>query len=327
MADRVLNMVAVRYFQEVAKAGSFRGAADRINVAASAINRHVRILEDELGVRLLDRGKGRKGVTLTAAGEVLIRRVSYALNELQLARNEIASLQGVQQGHITIGMTDALAKDLALPMFSRFQEENPNSTYEVVISKPADLIDQLLQDKIDIVLAYDVAPQIGIDFVAEFALESCVVVNRSHPFAGRKSVSLAECTAYPIALPLELPYRKALLSHMTNENGIAPRPLFTTNSYELMRDLAEEGWTISFQANLPVDRTKTHPNVVYVPLSEPLARYSLLSCCVRRGRGLSVSAQLLLRFIDSQLNEIAGPYRMRSPTMPKRKTSERRNQE
>lgn len=327
MAERMLSMVAVRYFQEVVKAGSFRGASERINVAASAINRHVRILEEELGVRLLDRGKGRKGVTLTAAGEVLIRRVGYALNELQLARDEIASLQGAQQGHVTIGMTDALAKDLALPLFTRFQSENPDATNEVVISKPTELIDQLLEDKLDIVLAYDVAPQIGIDFVAEFALESCVVVNREHPFAKRKSVSLAECAEHPLTLPLGLPYRKALLSHMTNQNGIAPRPLFTTNSYELMRDLAEVGWTISIQANLPIDRSRTHPNVVYVPLNEPLARYSLLSCCVRRGRGLSVPAQLLLRFIDSQLDEIAGPYRMRAPKMPKGKTKPGRTQE
>ncbi|MBN9008970.1 MAG: LysR family transcriptional regulator, partial [Rhizobiales bacterium] len=66
---RALNTAAIRYFQEVVRAGSFRKAADRIHIAASAINRHVRLLEEELGARLFERGKGRRGIKLTSAGE------------------------------------------------------------------------------------------------------------------------------------------------------------------------------------------------------------------------------------------------------------------
>lgn len=303
-------MVAVRYFQEVAKAGSFRRASERLNIAASAINRHVCLLEEELGVRLLDRGRGRGGVKLTAAGEVLIRRVGYALNELQVARTEIAALQGIQQGQVTIGMPDALAKDLAIPLVTSFHEQHPNSNFEIIINNRAVLMDMLLEDRLDVALAYDVAPQIAVDFLAEYAFGACVVVNRDHPLAGRKAVSLGECIPYPLALPADLPYRRALLARMSSEAGVTPRPLVTTNSYEMMRDLVESGMAISFQANLPVDRSKTHPGLTYVPLNEPLGRYSLLSICARQGRRFSVTAQVFLRFIEQHLDGIAGEYRL-----------------
>lgn len=312
MADHMLNMVAIRYFQEVARAGSFRRAADRINVAASAINRHVRILEEELGVRLLDRGRGRSGVTLTAAGEVLIRRVGYALNELQAARDEIASLQGRQKNQVRIGMTDALAKDLAQNMIRKFHEEAPNASFEIIIETPPRLIDLLMEDRLDAVIVYDVAPQIGLQFVAEYAFASCAVVHKDHPFASRKSVSLAECAAYPLAMPAETGYQRDLLSRMASDIGITPRPLITTNSYELMRDLVAAKLAISFQSNLPMHVRIGHPDIVFVPLNEPLARYSQLSLSVRKGRKLSFSAQLFLRSAEGYLESQYSEFRLRA---------------
>lgn len=298
MADRVLNMVAVRYFQEVARAGSFRRAGERINVAASAINRHVRLLEEELGVKLLDRGRGRSGVTLTAAGEILIRRVGYALNELQVAREEIKALQGRQSHQVSLGTTDALAKDLAPEIISKFHGESPDVTFDTVVDTPERIIEMLLEDKLDMAVLYEVQPQIEIRFVAEYAFGSAVVVRKDHPFAGRRMVSLAECAAYPLAMAS---YRSDLLQRMATELGEMPSPFVRTNSYELMRDLVQAGMAISFQSNLPMHR-ESHPDLTYVPLNEPLARYSLLTLCVRKGRRLSFSAQIFLRSVEDYLD-------------------------
>ena len=59
-----VNTAALRYFYEVAKYGSFRLAADRIHIAASAISRQIQLLEQELEVKLFARD--RKGLRLTA---------------------------------------------------------------------------------------------------------------------------------------------------------------------------------------------------------------------------------------------------------------------
>jgi DNA-binding transcriptional LysR family regulator len=60
----------IRYFDEVARQGSIRKAADRLNVAPSAVNRQILKLEDELGAPLFERLP--RGLRLTAAGEILI---------------------------------------------------------------------------------------------------------------------------------------------------------------------------------------------------------------------------------------------------------------
>ncbi len=58
------------YVDEVARAGSIRKAAERLNVTASAVNRRIADLEEELGAPLFDRRP--RGVQLTAAGEVFV---------------------------------------------------------------------------------------------------------------------------------------------------------------------------------------------------------------------------------------------------------------
>jgi len=66
----MLTSRAALYFEEVAKRGSIRGAAERLHIAPSAINRQVIQLENHLGVALFARTS--QGLRPTAAGEILI---------------------------------------------------------------------------------------------------------------------------------------------------------------------------------------------------------------------------------------------------------------
>ena len=64
----------LQYFALVADSGSFRAAAGRANIAQSALSRHIKILEQELGVKLLERHA--RGISLTPEGERM-KAVSY----------------------------------------------------------------------------------------------------------------------------------------------------------------------------------------------------------------------------------------------------------
>ena len=93
-----MHAAALRYFQEVARQGSIRRAAQAMNVASSAVNRQVLKIEDQLGIKLFDRLAD--GVRLTAAGEILLRHVRDTLNGFERAVAGIDGLRGVRSGHI-----------------------------------------------------------------------------------------------------------------------------------------------------------------------------------------------------------------------------------
>ncbi|MBY3064548.1 LysR family transcriptional regulator [Rhizobium laguerreae] len=302
--NRVVNTVAVRYFQEVVRAGSFRKAADRINVAASAINRHVKLLEDDLGTKLFERGKGRGGIKLTAAGEVLSKRVQYALNELSVARDEINALKGVQRGRVSIGVTDVIARELLPDLLAAFHQRHPRVDFDVKVANTPGLVDLLSDDRVDLLLAFDVPPQMSIRPVAEFSLPSCIVVDPQHPLAKRTSVKLTELSAYPLAMPDDSPYLRAILTRITSGGAAQVTPLLRTNSYELMRSFVRRGMAISLQTRLWMSGEPHRDGLVYIPVKEPLARYSVMGCCVRSGRRLPIPSELLVSFVCLELSRI-----------------------
>ena len=301
--SRALNTLAIRYFQEVVRAGSFRKAGEQVHVAASAINRHVRLLEEDLGVRLFERKKGRGGIKLTAAGEVLSRRAQYALNELATARDEINALKTMQRGRISIGVTDILAKDILPDLLFEFHARYPRVDFDVKVLNTPGLIELLADDRIDVLLAFDVAPQMSVRFVGEYLLPSCVAVPAEHPLARRESVGLAELAAYTLALPDESPYLRGMLARIASTGAAPPTQFVRTNSYELMRSVVRRGLAISLQTRVSREGARSSDGIVYVPVKEALARYSVLSCCTRAGRSLPIVSDSFLAFLFSKLDE------------------------
>ncbi len=82
----------LRYMDEVARTGSIRGAAARLNVTPSALNRRIMDLEEELGLKLLERRA--RGVSLTAAGEVFVSYIREQLNDADRMRSQLEICAG-----------------------------------------------------------------------------------------------------------------------------------------------------------------------------------------------------------------------------------------
>src|SRR5215204_6436306 len=83
----------LRYVDEVARAGSIRKAAERLHVTASAVNRRVMDLEEELGAPLFERRA--RGVRLTAAGELFVRYIREQAGDVERMRSQIEDLKGL----------------------------------------------------------------------------------------------------------------------------------------------------------------------------------------------------------------------------------------
>ncbi|MGZ6274364.1 MAG: LysR family transcriptional regulator, partial [Candidatus Limnocylindrales bacterium] len=76
-------------FRAVAQSGSFHEAAEMLEYTQSAVSQHVATLEGLLGVRLLDRSRGRRTVQLTEAGTLLLRHVESIVARMQAARADL----------------------------------------------------------------------------------------------------------------------------------------------------------------------------------------------------------------------------------------------
>jgi DNA-binding transcriptional LysR family regulator len=90
-------------FRAVAATGSFHEAAQSLDYTQSAVSQHVAALESVLGVRLLDRSRGRRTVEVTEAGTLLLRHADAIVARMQAARADLRAYAEGATGVLRVG--------------------------------------------------------------------------------------------------------------------------------------------------------------------------------------------------------------------------------
>lgn len=149
-------------FCRVAELGSFTRAAADLDTTQPVLSRLVRQLETEFSQVLLLRN-GR-GVTLTDAGQVLLRHASGIVQQVARAQQDMEGLRGQPGGHFVVGMLPTVARVVAAPLIQEFQQLFPRATISIVEGLSTHLSEWLSQGRVDIATLYHLgdAPLIDV---------------------------------------------------------------------------------------------------------------------------------------------------------------------
>ncbi|MBX3053406.1 MAG: LysR family transcriptional regulator [Caldilineaceae bacterium] len=189
----MLNLYKLEIFAIVVQSGSFSAAAERLLLTQPAVSQHIQDLESALGARLFDRG--RRGVTLTAAGETLHGYTQQILRLVAEAEAAVTDVTQLASGEMAVVATPGVSVYLLPDWVQTFRGQYPNLTVQVQTSTTPQIVAQLLSGKADIGLiegeleAIDTA---GIGVLALEEVEQFVVVGPTHPWWGRDSLVCAD---------------------------------------------------------------------------------------------------------------------------------------
>jgi DNA-binding transcriptional LysR family regulator len=273
-----VNTAALRYFYEVARYGSFRLAAEKIHIAASAISRQIQLLEKELGFKLFSRG--RSGLTLTPAGEALLYRVKKAMNELAIGRSEIDALHGSHRGTVRIGINETVAREFFADFLLRFRQDHPNVRFEITVANSERLEETLLRGEIDLLIGYAVRVRTGLQQIAAFTLTPCITVRKSHPLARKKSVRISDFVGETMIMPSEGSTLRQALNAVFSRLSIRPPSTVSTDSFEFMANLVARKAGIGYQLRLMAGPDPIRSELVYVPIRDHELPSATLACCI-----------------------------------------------
>lgn len=196
------NLRSLRVFCHVAEAGGFAAAERGLHMSKASISRHIRDVEERLGVRLCERGPG--GFRLTAEGVVALSLATAALRALARIKPEVDAAHGVLSGPLSIGLGE---HTLAHPdcrlteALGELHRQAPKVRPEIVVMSFSDLNQALRTHRIDIAIRGKYSESTDFDYLPLYTETHRIYVSkqvtlardqarlplvyRSHPYVER----------------------------------------------------------------------------------------------------------------------------------------------
>jgi LysR family nitrogen assimilation transcriptional regulator len=151
-----MDLRQLRYFVAVAERGGFGAAASALNVAQSALSRHIKQLEHELGGDLFERGA--RGVTVTESGKVLLARGRWLLGAVDDIKAEVRTENRDPSGTVRLAAPSSLADILYAPLAKIFIERFPRVRLELSEGLTESVSDRVLRAELDIAIVTSPGP-------------------------------------------------------------------------------------------------------------------------------------------------------------------------
>ncbi|MBF8668256.1 LysR family transcriptional regulator [Pseudomonas putida] len=288
----------ILYFFEAVRLGSVRAAADSLNVAPSAVSRHITQLEQELTTPLMERH--RRGVKPTEAGEKVLEYYRQRLAQQEVLWDSLRSLRGLQSGSVTLsvgeGFVDALSATL-----TKFSNLYPQIELHVNVCGSNELIRQVVEDESHIGLVFNPAadPKIRAHVRKNQPLQ--IIVAPDHPLTSNKApISIKGLDRYRLALPGPSFGIRQILALAEIKIGTTLVPTLTCNNIAMLRRIALEGGVTLLPAFV-VENELNAGLLVALPLEQDVFNSPEAQLITRLGRQLSVGGTRLVAMLVQEM--------------------------
>jgi DNA-binding transcriptional LysR family regulator len=240
MAD--FSIVGLRVVVEVAGRGSFSAAADALGYTQSAVSRQVALVERAAGHPLFDRRA--RGVELTPAGAIVLRRANAALAELQTVRRELDDLDQGRSRRVRVGAFSTAMATLVPSALAALAVREPRLGIVLREGTSERLVDRVLSGRLDLaVVTSRSGPPAGVVFDVLLEDPLLVAMPRVHRLAGRARIDPDELRDEPWIAGSSDP-SSTLLGPWTT-GGWRPRIAFEVRDWTAKIGLVAAGFGIT----------------------------------------------------------------------------------
>lgn len=183
---------ALRTFVEVGQRKSVKAAAQALHVTPGAVSQQIRVLEDRLGVVLLERE--RLGMRLTEAGASVFPRLREAFLQIDQAMHDLESTKARRS--LTVSTVATFAASWLVPRLGRFKQLHPD--IEIRVEATSELVD-LRRDRVDVALRHGLGDYPGLEVLPLMAPVLTPVASPGFLKAhGALIHEAGDCLGYPL---------------------------------------------------------------------------------------------------------------------------------
>lgn len=191
-----MNLDYLRTYIEVIRLKSFSEVAKKLSISQPAVSFQIQKLEQDLGVRLIDRRQ--KTLMMTEAGKRLLVFAKLFDKEHQILAHDFERLREEVTGNLAIVASTMPGDFILPPILSEFKKQHPAVSIQVAVTDSARVIELVKSGAYDIGFCGVTPEDQELEAFKIAEDEIVLIVFPEHPFAGRKQVTFPEVSAEPL---------------------------------------------------------------------------------------------------------------------------------
>lgn len=280
-------------FRAVVELGSFRKAAEAVNISQPALSRRIDKLEDALGVRLFDRTT--RSVTLTTMGRVFAPSAEQLLDDLDVALLGIRDVSSSRLGHVTIACVPSVAYYFLPNVIASYRRRFPRIRIKLLDASANEVLGAVISGEADFGVSFIGGQEPDVEFKLLLQDRFVAACRRDHPLARKKRVTWNELYQHEYVSVDKTSGNRLVLDQALSAVTPHAPSVCETRHVTTMLGLVEAGLGVAAVPSMAMPGSN-HPILTSVPLVEPVVKRRV-GIVRRRGRSLTPAAQEFYRTI------------------------------
>ncbi|WP_250520069.1 MULTISPECIES: LysR family transcriptional regulator [unclassified Caballeronia] len=304
-------------FRAVVELGSFRKAAEAVNISQPALSRRIDKLEEALGVRLFERTT--RSVTLTTVGRAFAPSAEQLLDDLDVALLGIRDVSSSRLGHVTIACVPSVAYYFLPSAVASFHRRFPRIRVKLLDASANEVLSAVISGEADFGVSFMGSQESEVDFKVLLQEQFVAACRRDHPLARKKRVTWNELYEHEYVSVDKTSGNRLLLDQALS--AVSPRApsVCETRHVTTMLGLVEAGLGVAAVPSMAMPG-RNHHILTSVPLVDPVVKRRV-GIVRRRGRTLTPAAQEFHQTILDMRGDVRSSSTLTDDVAPKARPS------
>lgn len=295
-----MDLQQLQYFRTIARTENMSRAAELLYVAQPNLSVSVTRLEQELGVALFERKRGK--IKLTPTGRIFLACADSVLDRLD---EGIAEARRFEQGYNEQVRVASSIVDLMASLLADYLAENPTLSVREISRRNEEIAACVLGGEADLGFCFGTVEQTNLEYIRLDSCERVAMVSRAHPLAGRGIVSLRELDGARFVCNLARDDR-ALFEGLGRTGRVRPQIVFECDDGRVEQSMIVSGGAVAIT---PVSHyLKLLKQDAALPMTYLRVRETLPSACIGMvrpaGKMLSAASlqfyEMVSRFFENE---------------------------
>jgi len=286
----------IRFFMAVAEERHFGRAAERMYIAQPALSQHVRRLERELGVQLLDRSA--RHVRLTPAGEAFLevaKRMSRQVDEATVAARRA---EAGEAGSLGVGVHMAVAAPVLSVLLRHWSRLRPAVRPRLTSGRAGELVDLVRRRELDVALVDGPVTDRGLTSALVLEDRLVIVLPADHSLAQEETVAFRSLRGeqfVAVARPSSVSLHDRFIE-LCGAAGFSPEVALEVDDPDLLPLAVAAGLGVGIAASVSL-AARVMPGLVCRPLADARAVIPLVAVSARDG--VTAQTQEFLHLVEN----------------------------